>query len=199
MGLGTWQLQRKTEKEALLNSLAQNQYKLPQDVDSLQTLEPFTPLYAQGHFVPGKTIFLQAKTYKGKSGVYVLDLFKTEHGNTLLIQRGWASKEIFSLPLNKIKVEGIGRYPSKPNFFQPQNQPPTYFWIDLKGLSQSLNIPLLPYYLVAKDSFDPQILPTEPFPIPSNNHFQYAITWYFLAFLIGSVLLWKNIFHRKKD
>lgn len=199
MGLGTWQLQRKAEKETLLNTLAENQYKIPQDVDSLQTLEPFTPLYAQGRFVPDKTIFLQAKTYKSKSGVYVLDLFQTVKGNYFLIQRGWAQKEISPLPLGKIKIEGIGRYPSKPNFFQPPNQPPTYFWIDLKGLSQTLKIPLLPYYLVAKDSLDPHILPTEPFPIPSNNHLEYALTWYFLAFLIGSMLLWKNIFYRKED
>ncbi len=192
LGLGTWQLQRKTEKEALLQALEHSQKKQPENVDSLQTPDLFQPLFAEGHFLPNKTIFLQSKTHQGKSGVYVLDVFETEKGQFLLVQRGWSPKEISSTPSGYLRIEGISRTPSLPNSFQPNNTPPTYFWINLTSLSQDLNLPLLPYYLVAKAPLDPQILPTDPIPLPRNHHLGYAITWYCLAFALLIMLLWSR-------
>lgn len=192
LGLGTWQLQRKTEKEALIQALEQGQKKIAENVDSLQTPDLFQPLFAEGHFLLNKTIFLQSKTHQGKSGVYVLDVFETKKGQFLLVQRGWSSKEITSIPSSPLKIEGISRTPSLPNSFQPLNSPPTYFWIDLTSLSQDLNLPLLPYYVVAKASFDPQILPTDPISLPRNHHLGYVITWYCLAFALLIMLLWSR-------
>jgi surfeit locus 1 family protein len=199
LSLGTWQLQRKAKKEALLETLAQNQKNPAQDADHIKIPTLFQPLYAAGQFVPSKKIFLQSKVHHGKSGVYVLDVFQTQKGHYLLIQRGWANKEILNTPHGNRRIEGIARVPSSPTYFQPVNSPPTYFWIDLKALSQDLHIPLLPYYLVAKSSEDPQILPTPPFPLPPNNHLEYAITWYGLAFALGVMLLWSRKYYLKKE
>lgn len=199
LGLGTWQLQRKGEKETLIETLTKNQKAPPQNVDSTETPAPFTPLYGEGHFISGKRIFLQVKTYQGKNGVYVLDVFRTNKGKFLLIQRGWAPKEITSPFPGDIKVEGMTRFPSPPNAFQPNNQKPTYFWIDIKALSRDLNLPLLPYYLVAKTSGDAQIYPTPPVPSLSNHHLQYAITWYSLAFFLLLMLLWNRKGYFKKE
>lgn len=199
IALGTWQLQRKTEKEALLLSLATMWEGEVCNVDEVQTPLLMKPLIAEGHYVPGKTVFLQSKTYQGKSGVYVLDVFHTQQGKYLLVQRGWSSKEHMAIPSSTIKLEGIVRVPSPPTYFQPTNKPPTYFWIDMKSLSKELQLPLLPYYLVAKTSDDPQILPTDPFPLPPNNHLEYAITWYGLAFSLLVMLFWnlKNCFYKE--
>lgn len=198
IALGTWQLQRKGEKEALIHSLEMAQKASPENVDSLKTPKPFQHLFAEGHFVANKTIFLQAKTYKGKSGVYVLSVFKTREGQFLLVQRGWASREIVTHPEGILRLEGILREPSIPNYFQPHNTPPTYFWIDMNLLSQTLNVPLLPYYLVATSSFDTNIYPVKPVPSLPNNHLEYAITWYLLAFVLGCMLWWHKYFYLKK-
>lgn len=199
IGLGTWQLERKKEKEALLHSLATAWMGEVVNVDEVQTPLLMKPLYAMGHYVPGKTIFLQAKTHKGKSGVYILDVFQTQKGKFLLVQRGWSPKERTLIPIGNIKIEGIVRTPARATYFQPLNKPPVYFWIDLKMLSKELQLPLLPYYLVAKTSNDSQILPTDPFPLPRNNHLEYAITWYGLAFALLVMLLWtlKNRLHKE--
>ena len=103
LGLGTWQLQRKAAKEALLETLAQSQKNSPLNVDDIKTPILFQPLYATGQFVPDKTIFLQSKVHQGKNGLYVLDVFQTQEGQYLLIQRGWAAKKNFNLPLGNIK------------------------------------------------------------------------------------------------
>ena len=199
LGLGTWQLQRKTEKESLLQTLAQSQKTPTRDLDDITTPTLFQPLSAMGQFVPGKTIFLQSKVHQGKSGVYVLDVFQTLKGHYILIQRGWSQAEITSHPPGRLHIEGIARVPSSPTYFQPVNSPPTYFWIDLKALSQDLNVPLLPYYLVAKTSGDHEIHPTPPFPVPPNNHLEYAITWYTLAIALGIMLLWNRKKYLKKE
>ncbi|MBY0292918.1 MAG: SURF1 family protein [Alphaproteobacteria bacterium] len=199
LGLGTWQLHRKAEKETLLHTIHQQKSKPPQNVDFLKTFDPFSPLYANGHFIPGKTIYLQSKVHHGKNGVYVFDVFQTQKGLFLLVQRGWSEKEIAPSPSERIRLEGIIRTPSPPTYFQPANTTPLYFWIDLQALSRDLNAPLLPFYLVATHSYDAKILPTPPLPTLSNHHLQYAITWYFLAFTLLVMFLWnrKSFLKRK--
>ena len=198
LGLGTWQVSRKEEKEALLKSLEVAQKAAPKNLDSLKSPTALQSIFAQGHFLAEKTIFLKAKTYQGKSGVYVLNIFQTQGGKFLLVQRGWAPYEIIELPQGNLKVEGVLKKPSPPNYFQPSNEPPTYFWIDVPLISKMLNVPLLPYYLVAASSFDEEISPVKPFPSLTNNHLQYALTWYFLAFALGIMLLWHKYFYLKR-
>lgn len=198
LGLGTWQVYRKAEKEALLKSLEMAQKAPPKNLDSVKAAKALQPIFAQGHFLAGKTIFLQAKTYEGKSGVYVLNVFQTQGGQYLLVQRGWAPYEIAAVPQGELKVEGVLRAPAPPTYFQPLNAPPTYFWIDMPLLSQTLKVPLLPYYLVATSSFNAEILPVKPFPSLANNHLQYAITWYFLAIALGIMLLCHKYYYLKR-
>jgi surfeit locus 1 family protein len=183
LGLGTWQMFRKTEKEALLLTLADSKKKPFSPLTSNQLAE-FEPLYVEGRFLQGKSIFLQSKTFQGKSGVYVLNPFKTSEGKIILIQRGWASIEITDAPEAMLKIEGFVRYPTSPTYFQPSNTKDNHFWIDLNSLSQELNVPLQPFYIVSKNSFHPDIKVTDPIPPPRNNHLSYAITWYLLAFLL---------------
>ncbi|MBX9786724.1 MAG: SURF1 family protein [Alphaproteobacteria bacterium] len=198
LSLGTWQVYRKAEKEALLKSLERAQKASPENLDSVKALKALQPIFAQGHFLTEKTIFLKAKTHQGKNGVYILNVFQTQGGKYLLVQRGWAPYEITALPQDNLKVEGMLKTPATPNYFQPSNEPPNYFWIDMALLSQTLNVPLLPYYLVATFSFDTEIFPVKAFPSLTNNHLQYAITWYFLAFALGIMLLWHKYFYLKR-
>lgn len=191
LGLGTWQLKRKGEKEILLHALATAWEGTIQNVDEIKDPPLLKPLFAEGHYLPGKTIFLQAKTHHGKSGVYILDVFQTTQGQFLLVQRGWSPKEYSAHSSGPLKIEGIVRTPSPPTYFQPLNKAPDYYWIDLKALSKDLDLPLLPYYVVAKESHDSTILPTAAFPTPRNNHLEYAITWYSLAFVLLVMLLWR--------
>lgn len=189
IGLGNWQLQRKKEKETLIESLNQRQFNSPQNIDDLRTPELLQPLMTKGTFLPGKRIYLQSKVHKGKNGLFVLDVFQTEKGKFLLVQRGWTQSPLKGPIPKPLVLQGSARFPTKPTFFQPLNSPPTYFWIDLNALSQEFNLPLEQYYLVEKTSFNPSIFPTKAIPSLSNRHLHYALTWYGLALaLFGMVV-----------
>lgn len=199
ISLGSWQLVRKEEKEALLSALEEASKTPPQDVDVLETPLLFQPLFAVGHFLNRPPLFLSAKTYQGKHGFYVLDVFQTHQGKVLLVQRGWSQTQAVSSPMGILKIEGIARVPSSPTSFQPKNTPPTYFWIDLPLLSKEVGLPLLPYYIVTKESYGPDVYPTDPLPRLRNHHLQYAITWYSLAFILMSMLFYKrNLFKKRR-
>lgn len=102
LGLGTWQVQRKSEKEALIESLTQSQKRTALNVDDVIPSIPFQPLTAEGHFIQGKTLFLQSKTHQWKRGVYVLDVFHTKKGQFLLVQRGWSKTEMSNPPSGEL-------------------------------------------------------------------------------------------------
>jgi surfeit locus 1 family protein len=190
LALGTWQLHRKGEKEALLEALEKSRQGPSSPLNESRPPPFLQAVTVRGHFLKDKTIFLQAKTRQGKNGVHVLDVFQTQKGHFLLVQRGWAQTATASPPTGTLTINGVVRAPSAPTYFQPANTPPVYFWIDINALSKELKLPLLSYYIVAKTSHDPQILPTDPFPYPPNNHLQYAITWYSLALSLLCMLLY---------
>lgn len=195
LSLGTWQLVRKQEKERFISDLHAARKAPAKDADKVKSLRSPSSLFAKGQFLPDKTITLSTKTHKGKVGVYVLSVFQTQGGKYVLIQRGWAEVPPLQSPLGWLTLEGIGRLPSQPTYFQPKNVPPTYFWVDLSLLSKEFNLPLEPYYIVLKTPMESRLLATDPFPFPSNNHLQYALTWYSLAFILVG-MLW---YGRKKS
>lgn len=194
VALGTWQVHRREQKEEILKVIEQAQHRPALNVDTLTTYIFPQPLQAEGHFLPEKSAVLSARPHQGKLGVYVLDVFQTKGGHFLLVQRGWAKIPPKSPPTYPLKITGIGRMPSPPSYFQPKNTPPTYYGIDLKLLSRELSVPLLPYYMIAHTSEDPLVLPTDPLPHPPNNHLQYALTWYALAFFMVGVLWYRKYY-----
>jgi len=192
LSLGTWQLYRKEEKETLIQTMQTHRALPAQNVDEKGDILPFQPLIAQGTFIPNQMIFLLSKTHQGKAGKLVLHVLRTQGGQYLLVQRGWTQEETVAFPQGQILLEGTARVPTPPTLFQPPNTPPSYFWIDLVHLSKEICHPLLPYYMVAKTSSDPAILPLDPLPTLPNNHLQYALTWYGLACVVLFMLFYRN-------
>jgi len=198
VSLGTWQLHRREQKVEFLEAIEQAQHRPALNVDALKTYVFPQPLQAEGRFLPGKSVVLSAKAHHGKLGVHVLDVFQTKGGHFLLVQRGWSQGVPKEPPSHPLTITGIGRTPSPPSYFQPHNIPPTYYGIDLKLLSHELSLPLLPYYMISHASYDPLIFPTDPFPHPPNNHLQYALTWYALAFFMVGVLWYRRYYSLQK-
>ena len=57
LGLGTWQIYRKAEKEALLHNLENTQKASSENLDSVKAPKALQPIFAQGHFLAEKNNF----------------------------------------------------------------------------------------------------------------------------------------------
>ncbi len=85
--LGLWQLDRKHEKEQMID-----QY---QNAPLLEYASPgeFNPHYARvqltGQYDPNWQLLLDNKVFKGRVGVHVLTLFRPSFGKPVLVNRGW--------------------------------------------------------------------------------------------------------------
>lgn len=198
--LGTWQIQRLDWKTKLIakfeDRLVRPPLPLPPriDPDAIHEFD-YRRVYATGVFRHDKEMLIGPRMHDGKDGFMVITPLEREGGSTILINRGWISREKkfqqdrdpSSLPRGEVTVSGLLREPWKKNFFTPQNQPQKgkfYFPDVLEMASVSGAQPvwieetMIPDLLV---SYDRESKGT---PIGRaaevnlrNNHFQYIFTW----------------------
>lgn len=202
--LGAWQLQRLRWKEGILSSIAKP------GLASFEPVENIIPNYKdiasynlknvrlKGRFLHNLEIKVMPRTLKGKSGAHLLTPFALSSGKTVIINRGWIPDHLsrpvrISRPQGETELFGFIRQPTSAGMFTPQNDPPKGLWfhINLKEISQFLaktdknrTKDMLPFYVMQKPDGNFRVYPI-PIDFSStlpNNHLQYALTWFFLAF-----------------
>ncbi|ERS98155.1 hypothetical protein HMPREF1624_04936 [Sporothrix schenckii ATCC 58251] len=134
----------------------------------------------------------------------------TETKTTILVNRGWISREqrsqrararvgVGALPRGLVRVEGMLRAPWKRNFFTPENRPDKgeFYFPDVEGMAKLTGS--LPVWVEA--TMEPDLLQVYdmeakgvPIGKPAevnlrNNHAQYIFTWYSLS-LATAIMLW---------
>jgi surfeit locus 1 family protein len=95
LSLGLWQLSRAAYKESLQSQIEASE-KMPAvgGAELLAAAEPHAllhrPVVLQGQWLADKTIFLDNRPMRGKTGFYVLTpLLIAGSRNAVLVQRGW--------------------------------------------------------------------------------------------------------------
>lgn len=205
VGLGVWQLQRLAWKEALIAErdmrLAAPPVPLDQalkEFDADRSVE-FLKVEADGIFQHRAEAFMLT-TEGGVPGFEVVTPLASADGIVVLVDRGFVpeplkdpAKRPDSQPPGEVKVTGIvrrhvgGRGP-----FTPDNDPEgnMWYWWDIPAM--------LAYADVAPDArVAPFVLHVQPgaggktLPAPvtadstlTNNHLQYALTWFALAVVL---------------
>lgn len=148
-----------------------------------------------------KNYFIYQLNEKGKYGFNLISLMKVNENYSVLIQRGWVNsiKDEYKFNLNNEKYKLSGRVENiKPKgFFTPNNDTNLEFkyYIDV-GLLETINkVKIYPFILIqtSKDGQFENIKNLQNLNI-TNNHLQYAITWFVLGFCI-LIAFW---FYRKK-
>ena len=95
-------------------------------------------------------------------------------------------------------MEGIVRLAKGPGHFMPDNDPHnnTWFYVDPSSMMASADLPQIqPYYILAANKTDGGLPVGHQWRIDiRNNHLQYAITWFALAFGLLMVYL---LYHRR--
>ena len=198
--LGTWQLQRLEYKENLIQNLNEQAkmpaIQLPSDLSTVLDAE-YRHVRVQGQYMHDKEIYLftGAMSARGPSGYNILTPFKTSDGRYILVDRGWVDSDR-KLPERRpetltegaVDITAMIHKGERPGRFTPDNDivKNLWFWIDLEAIKTYAGVPLENLYVrLLKNKEE------VTFPIAgdatikmTNDHLQYAITWYTLALIL---------------
>jgi len=198
--LGTWQLIRLNWKQQLIEDISVSINKPAFEVSDLAQVKSFQNIKLSGDLFK-KNYFIYQLNEKGKYGFNLISLMKVNENYSVLIQRGWINsiKDEYKFNLNNEQYKLSGRVENiKPKvFFTPNNDTNLEFkyYIDV-GLLETINkVKIYPFILIqtSKDGQFENIKNLQNLNI-SNNHLQYAITW----FVLGFCILIAFYFYRKK-
>ncbi|KAF0477919.1 SURF1-domain-containing protein [Gigaspora margarita] len=143
-------------------------------------------------------MLLGPRTFDNKHGYYVITPLERENGTTVLVKRGWISKDKAGLSTRKnnqfeeiVNIEGVLKSPEKKHWFTPKNNPNRneWLWTDLETMAEitgaqpvmiEQNLGGSPYLInqMIEDGIPVGKIPSVDL---RNTHLQYAITWYSLS------------------
>ena len=204
LGLGVWQLQRLHWKEALIaerdSRLAAPPVSLDQalkDFDSGKSVE-FAKVETSGTFQHDAELFYLT-TEGGVPGFEVITPLKSQDGIIVLTDRGFVpeplkdpAKRPDSRPAGEVKVTGLlRRHVGSRGSFAPDNDPEgnIWYWWDVPAMLAAAQVspdlkvaPFVLHVLPGDDKALPR--PVSVDTTLTNNHLQYALTWFALAVLL---------------
>ncbi len=200
MGLGTWQVARLYEKNALLLDIKQKlegplavHTKLwPQSADEWRDMV-YKPIILKGVWLNLHQFKLMPRTYEGQVGYQLLQPMRLPDRQIVLVNRGFVPDgKAFLPPLENQEaiIQGMSYVPPLKKPWQTAENIPSrglWTWLDMTALQHEVGVdemaPIILYEARNPDSSDYPIGGQLPLPA-QNRHAQYAMTWYMLALLL---------------
>lgn len=216
--LGLWQLERRAWKLDLIERVETRVHAAPvaapsRDEWPLITVarDEYKHVRVDGYFLPGKDTRVQAVTNLG-AGFWLLSPLQTADGNSVLINRGfippdWKGATPSNIP---VTVTGLLRLSEPKGGFLRDNDAAAERWYsrDVQAIAAARSLRnVAPFFIDAdNEARDDGAAPRWPrggltvirF---SNNHMQYALTWFALALMVagaGAYLLREELRLRKR-
>ncbi len=205
--LGMWQMNRLEWKEnhqkQLLNMDPRSFAPIEETIIDLKNIPDvnFRKVRVKGTFHHDMSIELLPRTWHGHSGAHVYTPFVLSlSGHMLLINRGWIPDKKEGIKLDDLEGEvellGYLQQPLLPGWMTPDNviDQKAWYYLDLEAMEEEIvklkpkyANKLLPFYMISietrhRDEFPK---PIEVLTLVKNNHFGYALTWFFLAIALG--------------
>ena len=197
LSLGTWQVFRLHSKSQLIsdleNNLKRNSIDFNVDID-----KEYTKVLLKKKNLKSK-IFLYHLN-KGEIGFKVIIPYEVNSSLLVLVDKGWIRKD----KINSIKnslfnddiIEGYTKKIREKKLFTPKNNIKEDFLysVEIDNLKKSLNKNIYPLLIIQTSKTKKDIIPNDYHVGLSNNHLQYAITWYGLA--LFTIIFF--LYYRKK-
>ncbi len=184
LSLGTWQVFRLNSKSQLIsdleNNLKRNSVDFNVDID-----KEYTKVLLKKKNLKSK-IFLYHLN-KGEIGFKVIVPYEVNSSLLVLVDKGWIRKDkinsIKNSLLNDDIIEGYTKKIREKKLFTPKNNIKEDFLysVEIDNLKKSLNKNIYPLLIIQTSKTKKDIIPNDYHVGLSNNHLQYAITWYGLA------------------
>ncbi len=198
LSLGVWQMQRLAWKQGILseidNRIAAAPVALPDAVSEVS--DKYLPVTVSGAMLPGEIHVLVSVKQVG-AGYRIIQPFSTK-GQTILIDRGFVptTAKHADRVTGAMEVTGNLHWPDEVDGYTPAPDIGSNIWFarDVPALAETLGAE--PVLLIARSRTDPNVtpLPVDTAGIP-NDHLQYAITWFGLAFVWAAMtgyFLWRS-------
>jgi surfeit locus 1 family protein len=208
--LGTWQLDRASEKIALQTAMQQEEKKETINIENIVlTKEGTTPnlhVTLEGEYINEKSFLLVPQSYNGQLGFGVITPFRLQNsGQVVLVDRGWVTLAS-GAKLNFGLVAGIRQLTAqihlRPNPPGSVERPDSSSWpvqirrLDVDVISEILGEDLFPYPVRLNEN-QPGVLIRHWTAVTANSdaNISYAIQWFVFAatIIIVSVLASSNI------
>jgi surfeit locus 1 family protein len=204
VSLGTWQLDRKAQKEALI-ALLDSRLAAPPAPLSATGFWPsdpgedeFTRVTFPAEFARGEEAFVYTsgsglRPDVKEPGYWVLSPAHLPDGRTVIVNRGFvpdarrdAATRADGEPKGKVTIVGEIRAPEPRGLFTPKDEPAKNLWFvrDPAAIAAAKGWgAVAPFYIDQEAPQAPGGLPrVGPLKMSlPNNHLQYAVTWYGLA------------------
>lgn len=194
VGLGCWQLERRSWKHEIIADLAHRLAEPP-----LTTL-PATPdesiqyrrVQLTGHFRPNADQLLVGRSHRDTTGYGVFTPFEIPGGGTVFVDRGWIPLSARGDSAWQIPAEGrSGMIAGVVRLARPSGDARTslgneHYRLDVAAMARQAGLDprtVLPFTVIAQGMDG-----TGAYPVPgtaavevADNHLQYALTWFTLA------------------
>ena len=187
--LGVWQVQRLAWKEGMLaqieSRISDAPVALPDTFDPAQ--DRYMPVATQGAF-DGATLRVLISVKREGPGYRLITPFVTTDARRILVDRGWIGVEapLPPLPQGRVRVVGNLHWPDEIDSFTPEPDKAGNPWFAREVSVMAEELETEPVLLVVREASYPDLgvtpLPVDTAGIP-NDHLQYAITWFSLAFI----------------
>lgn len=224
-GLGTWQVKRLRWKTTLISE-AESKLALP-PLELPPVLNPeiasssefdYRRVIVRGTFRHDKEMYIGPRVRNGKDGFFIVTPLERKNGSTLLIKRGWISKEHLdqstrpmSLVQGEVELECLLRATPEKGMFAVDGKPGShhYHFTDVAAMAEEGGCqPVLIEALLdfesanidrrnsAENSLSIEQMERHGVPIGAtgkvefrNTHFQYILTWYGLSIFTTFMLI----------
>lgn len=211
IGLGTWQVERKAWKEALIASLAERLAAPPETLPAPATwpnLDPADDEYRRVKFTAHFDNAAEALIYGAASafrpdvsgpGYWVFTPARLSDGGIVVVNRGFVPEDrkdpksrAAGQVSGPVAIIGALRWPDTRHWFTPADDAAHNLWFsrDPQAIAAAKGLGAVAPLFVEMEA------PAPPGGLPSpgkivvnlpNNHLQYAITWYGLAAALAGV------------
>ena len=209
--LGTWQVQRRAWKHALVARVTQRVQaapvpappRLPNGLPAPSvSADEYRHVSVHGRFLPEHSTLVQAVTVYG-GGYWLMTPLSRDDGSTVLINRGFVLQAPAApAPAELITVTGLLRLSEPKGGFLRRNDPADARWYsrDVEAIAAAQRLgAVAPYFI------DAEAAPAAGYPASArrgaapiagltvvqfpDNHLVYALTWYALALMAAGAVI----------
>lgn len=200
-GLGNWQLQRKTEKQDLIKRFDEAEEMTLQQ--AISSNPDFARVRVLGHYETNWQLLIDNSIWQGQPGVHVLNLFHSERGLPVLVDRGWLamnpdrrSLPQVQTPAGEIVISGLLSRPPKggvrlgnADVIDKLEGSVLVTYLDIENVAKAAGLAIAPLILKL-DASDPSGFEDrdwQPAVILPAQHQAYALQWFALS--VAAVIL----------